>query len=105
MVDIDDKIRFGSVTKGDFSSPLQKYLTPSPPVPHKEGRVGFCDIYGLKEGELRDKDGNKDGDEYEDKDGDKDRRSRIAARAVGIAYLHSCPMPQGLHPFIRHPTL
>ena len=30
MVDIDNQICFGAITKGDFSSPLQEIFTPSP---------------------------------------------------------------------------
>ena len=38
MVDIDNQICFGAITKGDFSSPSSGIVTP-PPLPRKEGRV------------------------------------------------------------------
>ena len=38
MVAFDDEIAFGDITKGDFSSPLQKFVTP-PPHSQKEGHV------------------------------------------------------------------
>ena len=39
MVAFDDEIAFGDITKGDFSSPLQEFVTP-PPHSRQEGRVG-----------------------------------------------------------------
>ena len=36
MVAFDDEIAFGDITKGDFSSPPQKFVTPCP-LPSQEG--------------------------------------------------------------------